>query len=175
MSWSENIIPILRVFINDSNSSAYVYDDARLIDILLVGARYIQHDITFPITYTIDIVNKTITPDPSTDDAFTNFMVVRAACFADFSTFRSHALIDGVTAKLGSASLTVLNRTKAFKDLITIGPCSLYESMQNDYVYGSGQLCKAVMGPFISNTFNPEWLGWWGGSPAGDSRYNYFS
>jgi hypothetical protein len=170
MAWIDSAIAILRVIINDSNSAAYTYSDCRLTDILMVGAMYTKQDIQFSTTYTIDIINKTISPDPSADEIFTNFVVMRSACVCDFSTFRTQALMEGVTARCGPATLSVLNRNKAFKDLLEVGPCASYQTMRQDYIYGGGLLCKAVMSPFIGNNFDPQTLNHY---ESFESRNNY--
>lgn len=155
MAWSDIAIPMLRVIINDS-SSPYTYSDDRLTSILMAAGVLINQDIKFDGTYTVDYVNETITPDPSTDLDFLTFLIIRAACLTDFSTFRTKAVLDGLSAKMGPASLTVSDNLKGFKDLLVLGPCKTYEDMKNDYVFGSGGLCQAVLSPFIGNNFNPE-------------------
>jgi hypothetical protein len=180
MTWQAVSIPILRVLINDANSSAYTYTDERLTDILLVAAIYVQQEIEFDDTYTIDIVGKIITPEPA-NNYFLNFIAMKAACLTDFSTFRTQAMMEGVTARLGPATLTTLNRTKAFKDILSNGPCAFYTGMKTDYICGGGRLCTAIMSPFIGNSFDPEMLNGWAfqtadnSSRGTNSNNSYFS
>jgi len=157
MAWTDVAISTLRVLINDMGTSP-TYDDNTLQQLLVVSALYVKQDITFDTTYTIDITTTGISPDPSTDATFMNFMVMKAACQADFNTFRTKALMEGVSAKLGPAALTIAGNSSAFKTLLSLGPCATYDKMRLDYLYGTGQLCKAILSPFIGNNFDPDSL-----------------
>jgi len=149
---------MLRVLINDL-VSPYTYDDDTLTKILSVSAIYNIQDIDFDVTYTISLAGTPdISPDPSGDSIFTNFMVMKAACQADFSTYRTKALAEGVTARCGPATLAVLGNLRGFKELLTVGPCATYESMKLDYVFGNGQMCRAILSPFVGNNFSVDSL-----------------
>jgi len=156
MAWTDIAIPMLRVLINDLEAIP-VYSDARLTDLLMTAAFFVKQDIVFD-AYTINYVADTISPDPSDDLNFMTFMIIKAACQADFSTYRTKALLEGISAKLGPASLTTGGILKGFKDLLAVGPCKTYETMKNDYIFGSGNLCQAILSPFIGNNFSPEFL-----------------
>jgi len=93
MAWQDITIPMLRVLINDMGATP-TYDDDTMTQLLLVSAMYVIQDVDFDISYSVDIVGQTISPDPSTDVIFTNFIVMKAACQADISTYRTKALID---------------------------------------------------------------------------------
>jgi len=157
MAWQDITIPMLRVLINDMAETP-TYSDDTLTQLILVSSMYVVQDVDFDVAYSIDIVNQTITPDPSPDTIFTNFIVMKAACQADISTYRTKALMDGISARCGPAALSVLGNAKGFKELLTIGPCAAYGAMINDYVFGTGQLCKAILSPFTGNNFDPESL-----------------
>jgi len=153
MSWLTQAISMLRVLINDLETVP-TYSDSRLTTLLMTSSLLVQQDLGF--TYTIDYTAETITPDPINDLNFMTFMIIKAACQADFSTYRTKALLDGITAKLGPASLSTDGTLKGFKDLLAIGPCQTYENMKRDYVFGSGNLAMAILSPFIGNNFNPS-------------------
>jgi hypothetical protein len=169
MAWSDTATTVLRTLINDPDSTSY--SDARLQTVLISCAYLISYEITFDTTYTIDVAAETITPDPSTDATFMNFMIMKAACQTDFSTFRTKALMDGISAKCGPAALSVIGNLKGFKELLTIGPCAAYQTMKQDYVFGNGYICQAILSPFIGSHFDPDSLG----STYVDNRDAYYT
>jgi hypothetical protein len=155
---STNALTMLRVLINDVSSTTYT--DDRLKQMMAVSALYINQDIDFDISYTVDVATPDIIPDPSTDVVYTNFMVMKAACLADLSTYRTKALMEGIAAKCGPAALTVVGNLRGFKELLTMGPCAAYESMKEDYILADGSICRAILTPFTGNNFDPESLGY---------------
>lgn len=157
MTWQDITIPMLRVLIGDMGETP-TYSDDRLIQILLVSAMFVKNEISFSTTYTIDIINETISPDPSTDEVFLTLFVMYAACAADISTYRSKALLDGISARCGPVSMTVNGHSRSFKDLLSMGPCATYAAMKTAYLFDGGQagaFCHAILSPFIGNNFDP--------------------
>ena len=167
MAWQDDMIMMLRVLVSDMSSTP-TYSDGRMEQILVVAAQYVQMELTFDTTYTIDLTGPDISPDPTgiNDDAFVNLTVMKAACITDFSTFRTQALQSGVKTRCGPVILDTLRRIDGFKQLLDVGPCAAYEAMKKDFVFGTGSLCSAILSPFCSNNFNPESLG-------GYSSYQY--
>ena len=175
MAWDITMTTMLRVFINDTESPQ-TYTDDRLKQVLIVAAQYVNMELNFDNTYTITIGAtadaSNISPDPVSlsDDSFTNFTVLKAACIADFSTFRTKALQAGVKAKCGPAVLDTIKHLDGFKELLNNGPCKAYEIAKKNWVFGNGELIKAVLSPFISNSFDPASLamsGGWQGTHRG--------
>lgn len=158
MSWSTTMTTLLRVIINDMDSESYT--DARLQKLLINAAQLVYSEIDTTITYAIDIVNETLSPDPTAadtkDDAFFNLIVLKAACLVDQGQYRTQILLSGLTAKLGPAMLETGRRSDAFKDLINIGACKMYEIARNDFMFGNGNVCRAILSPFVGNDFDPN-------------------
>ena len=69
---------------------------------------------------------------------------------------RTKALLSGIKAKLGPVALETDEHLSGFKLLLEEGPCSTYNKLRMNYVFGSGQLIKAVLSPFISNAFDSQ-------------------
>ena len=157
MAWPDVTIPMLRILINDYDDTNYVYGDDRLIQTLVVAAQLMMHEINFDTTYTISVPLETISPDPSSapDNAFINFMVLKAACFMDQSLFRTKATIAGLKAKMGPAVLETVEHLRGFKDLLTLGPCKAYTMLREEWMFGNAQVVEAVLSPFTSNNFDP--------------------
>lgn len=70
------ILQVLRIIINDLDGDDYV--DTDLQKIIAVAATFVQMELTFDRTYTIDVTSPSISPTP-TDSAFMNFVAMKAA------------------------------------------------------------------------------------------------
>ena len=159
MAWADVMLPMVRILINDYDDANYEYSDDRLIQTLVVSAQLVNQEIDFSTSYTINVPLVTISPDPTTgtvDDAFTNFVVLKAACFMDLSTFRTKAALAGLKAKLGPAVLETMEHLNGFKQLITIGPCAAYATLKNEWMFGNNVVVEAILSPFTSNNFDPQ-------------------
>ena len=160
MSWQNTSLIMLRTLLNDASCSTEKYTDDRLMDLLLTSAYIIRIDINFNTTYTVDVEAYTISPDPigQTDGTeFISFMVLKAACIADEGNFRTSALLQGVSARCGPASITTSNYGGYLKELLTAGPCKSYQTLSDQYnfSYEGKRIIKAVMSPFAANDFDP--------------------
>jgi hypothetical protein len=160
VAWQDEAIPMLRILINDMDTTDLTYSDDRLEQLLVVASRYVLHDLPLDTTYTVSVYARSIDPDPtdevtSDNTMFINMMVLKAACLTDWSTFRAKALLAGVTARCGPGSISVLQNTPGFKELLTLGPCAAYQAMIKDVLFDGGRICHAIMSPFTSNNFDP--------------------
>ena len=160
MSWQNTSLIMLRTLLNDASCSTEKYTDDRLMDLLLTSAYIIRIDINFNTTYTVNVGSQTISPNPEaqTDgDEFISFMVLKAACLTDESNFRTAALLQGVSARCGPATITTSNYGGYLKELLTSGPCKSYQTLSDQYnfSYEGKRIIKAVMSPFAANDFDP--------------------
>ena len=154
MAWDKSWVITLRVLVNDTESTQ-VYSDDRLRQILVVASHYVQEEIDFTTTYSIDIEAITIDPDPVGDKIFTNFCVLKAACITDQSTYRTKALLSGIKARCGPAILETMNHVTGWKDLIDFGPCAAYDKLKKEYLFGNSIAGLAILSPFVSNNYDP--------------------
>lgn len=173
MAFLDDALIIVRNLINDTQAPQ-TYDDNRLQELILTASYLVLTDITsLPNSYTVNISNLLITPDPNSngpDTVFVSFACLRAACLADQSLLRTRAMVAGISAKCGPAILDTMRHMDGFRELITVGPCATYEIMKKDFMFAGGNICQVIMSPFISNTFNPENLG----LMFSDARNSYF-
>lgn len=150
---------MVRILINDMSSTP-TYSDERLQQLIVVAARYVVQEIDFDVTYTVGVSVPSISPDPTSadtlDDVFANFVVLKAACLSDQSLFRTKALMEGITARCGPATLSVLGHLPGFKQLLNEGPCAAYTEFKRQYYLGNARGVRAIMSPFVSNEFNPD-------------------
>ena len=159
-TWQNTSLLMLRTMLNDAGCGESKYSNDRLEDLLITAAYLLPIDVNFNTTYTIDVEAYTISPDPigQTDGTdFISFMVLKAACIADEGNFRTSALLQGVSARCGPASITTANYGAYLKELLTAGPCKSYDNLSNEYnfSYEGKQIIKAVMSPFAANDFDP--------------------
>jgi hypothetical protein len=161
MAWQTSMTLMTRLLIADL-ADPPTYSDTRLQQLILLGARYVQQDVSFSTTYSVNIDSLTLSPDPtdsqSLNDVFTNLVVLKAACIADESTFRTKAVNEGIRTALASADLSVQGNLRGYQILLEEGPCSLYSRMRMEYQIGNTQLVRAVLGPFVGNNFDPRYL-----------------
>ena len=161
MEWHGAMINMLRVLIGDNTySGAYVYTDSRLIETLVVAAMYTAQEIKFATDYTIDVIYSTISPDPyvTSDRTFMNMTALKAACIIDQGTYRTKAVLSGLEAKCGPTTLKTLNHLDGFKELLSMGPCAMFDKLKLDYEFsgdGLNNIIHFVLSPFAGNDFDP--------------------
>ena len=159
-TWQSTSLIMLRTMLNDAGCAGVRYTPQRLEDLLITSAYLLPLEIHFPTTYVVDVEVRTITPDPikQTDgDEFINFMVLKSACIADEGNFRTAALAQGVTARLGPASLQTNSYGQYLGTLLNEGPCKAYNRLVEVYnmSYDGSKIIRAVMSPFVANDYNP--------------------
>jgi hypothetical protein len=161
MYWEIEIPIIVRNLINDLGDTP-TYTDARIIQLSAVAAQYVLGEVNLTTKYTIDIINETITPDPSDpltrDTDFIGFIAMKSACLLDQSTFRTKAALEGIRTALGSANLSVQGNLGGYKTILDQGPCALYEQLTLDHNIGNATAVSAVLSPFVGNNFDPRYL-----------------
>lgn len=150
MCWSETLVIMLRAIIGDLGDTP-TYSDERLETLLMVAASYVLTDLDSS-AYEINITEGTITPNPVEykDTTFINLTVLKAACLADQSTFRTKALLEGIRATAGPASLIIQGNLSGFKQLLEIGPCKAYEDLLNSGT--TATFIRGVLSPFTSDS-----------------------
>lgn len=123
MSWQTEISTITRVWINDLADTP-TYSDARLLQLILVAAKYVKIEVNLKYDYTIDLDFSTITPDPTSikDEDFIAFVSLKSACLLDHSTFRTKAANEGIRASLGPSSLSVGGNLAGYETILKQGP-----------------------------------------------------
>lgn len=160
--WEVEIPVIVRTLINDMGPNPS-YSDDRINQAATVAATYVQQEVNLATTYTIDVVEITISPDPSVtatrDNDFLSFLALRTACLLDQSTFRTKAALEGIKTNLGPANLAVGGHLAGYKTILDQGPCALYQQLTLDYNIGNASAVQAILSPFVGNKFDPAYLG----------------
>jgi len=157
MSWQTELTTMVRTLINDS-IEPYQYSDERIIQTILVAGKYVQFDVVLDHSYAIDVVNLTLSPDPTEDqdEIFLVLASLKAACLVDQGTLRSKAAMEGVRAALGPASLSVAGSAAGWEMILRHGPCKLYDDLVEHWDVSNASAIAAVLSPFSGNKFDPE-------------------
>ena len=156
--WQDEAIPLLRIIINDMDEANYEFSDNRLITTLLGAARYVEQEMMFDNDYVVSFGSQVITPDPADegDDAFINFMVLKAACMIDIGNARVAAMTAGLEAKCGPAVMKTLKQMEGFGTLLSQGSCATYEQLKKEYVFGNVEWARGILSPFSNKNFLPH-------------------
>lgn len=160
MSWQIEIPLIIRTWINDLSDNP-TYSDDRLLQLVPISAQHVLAEIELPVTYEIDIINASITPDPTVsprDIGFIGLVSLKASCMLDQSSFRTKAVSEGIKAALGPASLSVAGNLRGYEVILNQGPCALYDKLKDDYTIGNQQAIHAILSPFVGNKFDSRYL-----------------
>jgi len=157
MSWQIEIPMIVRILIGDLSDSP-VYSDDRLLQTIVVAAKYVQFDIILDHTYQVNIASPELIPDPTVDDdsIFISLVSLKTACIIDQSTLRTKAAMEGIRAALGSASLSIGGSLAGLKMIIDEGPCAAYAELTGHWDVANATAIRAVLSPFVGNKFDPN-------------------
>lgn len=169
MSWQTEMVTIVRYIIGDTGATPE-NTDSSLQSIICIAARFVDQDVDFPNTYAIDVVNVSITPDPTSvgDTAFINLVCLKAACLLARSEQKMRARMgmsikDGPSVIDGRASA---EGTAKWSDTI----CQDYTDAELEYRMGNRTPGAAIIGPYRydgsgyvnsptrSPTYNNEYL-----------------
>ena len=150
--------------LNDAGCDAVKYTPQRLDDLLITAAYLLPLEIHFKNAYVVDVELRTIAPNPidqEDGDEFINPLVLKAACVADEGNFRTAALAQGVSARIGPASLTTSSYGQYLGTLLNEGPCKAYSKLVEVYNmgYDGSKIIRAVMSPFVANDYDPSRVG----------------
>lgn len=172
MAWQEEIRTIVRVLINDV-IEPYEFTDARLEQAITVAAKYVQFDVVLDHSYTVDVVNSTISPDPTldNDEVFISLTSLKAACIFDQATYRTKAALEGVRAALGPAALSVAGNIQGWQNIIEHGACKAYDDLVDHWDISNATVARAILGPFAGNKFDPSFQL---GRTSYDSRNGFY-
>jgi hypothetical protein len=80
-TWQNEMVRIVRHLVDDLDAATY--SDSRLEETVLVSAQMVQLQVTFDKTYTVDVDELLLTPDPTAatrDNAFINLVCLKTAC-----------------------------------------------------------------------------------------------
>jgi len=168
MSWQGEMTTIVRALISDVDPTNYTYSSERLETTILVAAQIVLVEVDFENTYTVDVEQCYLTPDPTDartglatankDDAFINLVSLKTACIIMGSEFKTQGL-NAVRVTDGPSSIDYTAVAANIKYLYEYA-CKTYEEYKFNYAAGNNAVGKAVLSPY---------------SPGSDVIYRYDS
>lgn len=164
---------MVRTLVNDLGDEQ-TYSDERLLQVIVVSAKYVQFDIALEHQYIIDVANPAISPDPTNDNdsIFISLVALKAACIIDQSEYRTKAAMEGIRAALGPASLAIAGQSAAWRTILDKGSCASYEELTSHWDVKDASAIRAVLSPFVGNGFDPRSLNYYNNNPR---QRNFFS
>lgn len=170
--WKSEMPRILRYLINDLDQSAYTYTIDRLQETILVSAQLVQRELTFIQTYSVDVDELELSPDPTEgtrDEPFINLVILKAACLIDHWVFRTQARTAGMMVKDGQSSIDTRDNLKGFETILKEGPCKAYQTAKLEFQFNDNGAGRMVTGAVSSPNI---WTSW-GDSLGYTDRSNY--
>jgi hypothetical protein len=168
MSWQGEMSTIVRHLINDLDSTNYTYTDQRIETSILVSAQIVLSEVDFENTYTVDVEQCYLNPDPTDpttglatvnkDDGFINLVSLKTACLILGSEMKTQSL-NAVRVSDGPSSIDYTAVAANIKYLYEFS-CKQYEEYKFNYAAGSNAVGKAILSPY---------------SPGSDVVYRYDS
>jgi hypothetical protein len=167
MSWQGEITTIVRHLVNDVDPDSYTYSDRRLETAILVSAQIVLSEIDFENTYTVDVEQCVLTPDPTDpatglatankDDGFINLISLKTACLILGSEYKTQSL-NAVRITDGPSSMDFSGVAANLKNMYD-SACKAYEQYKFNLKVGSSSVGKAILSPY---------------SPGADAVYREF-
>ena len=159
--WPTEMVQMLRALINDLDPDNYTYTDSRLTDLLLAAAMVARQEVKFATTYTVTLLGRDISPDPSDpsdkDYNFITMVTLKAACMIDVNDIRQKAQKEGVKAVCGPISAELKSGGKSYDQVLAEGPCDMYAQLKEKINFidpmENAEGFRAILSPFTSNTF----------------------
>ena len=146
MPWKIDLVLMLRSLIGDLDNEKFT--DERLKQILVFGAYNVTNDADFSQTYSVDVGEVTISPDPisNNDTDFTTLTVYKSACILLGSEVKTEAA-NAISIKDGPSAMDLRGVTQnlnlMYKDF-----CAKYESLLKTYQYNNTLVGQAILGPY---------------------------
>ena len=146
MPWNIDLVLMLRSIIGDLDKSKFT--DERLKQILVVGAYNVLNDADFSETYTVNVAEISISPDPisQSDTDFTTLTVYKSACILLGSEVKTEAA-NAISIKDGPSAIDLrgvtANLTNLYNDL-----CAKYDALLKTYQYNNTLVGQAILGPY---------------------------
>lgn len=166
MSWQGEMVTIVRYLVSDTDPLNYTYSNERIETTLLVSAQIVQTEIDFEQTYTIDVEQCYLSPDPTDpstglatankDDAFINLVSLKAAVLITSSELKTYSL-SAISVTDGPSSI---NYTEIATNVRNLHDYALkaYQEYKFNYISGTNSVGKAILSPY---------------GPGGDIAYVY--
>lgn len=157
MAWAEEIIPMVREFIGDTNSAAYRFTDTQLESSIISTSRLVVFDVRpteFVNNYIISVENGVISPDPTAtityDPDFITLLAMKSACVINQGQ-AIKAAGQSIRIKDGSSEIDLKDAFRARWQVAESGWCAAYQKalslFKRDKTLGLGRLVTTPVRP----------------------------
>jgi len=150
MSWQGQMSTMIRHIIGDLDPSNYKYSPYRIETTILVAGQLVTFDVDLRNSYTINVEQCTLLPDPTRDEtrdnAFINLTVLKASCIILGSEIKTEAG-NAIAIKDGPSSID-LRGVSGTLQILYKDICSKYDKLLLDYKSGGTLAGQAVLGPY---------------------------
>lgn len=156
MSWQGEMTTIVRYLVNDVDPSSYTFSDDRIETTILVSAQLVLTEVDFENTYTVDVEQCYLSPDPTDpttglatankDDGFINLVSLKTACIVLGSEMKTHSLTS-IRVSDGPSSVDSTSVAKNLQFLYEHA-CKKYEEYKFNYLAGTNSAGKAILSPY---------------------------
>jgi len=146
MPWKIDLVLMLRSIIGDLDKAKFT--DERIKQILVVGAYNVLNDADFSETYTVNVAEISISPDPisESDTDFSTLTVYKSACILLGSEVKTESA-NAISIKDGPSAIDLrgvtANLTNLYNDL-----CAKYDALLKTYQYNNTLVGQAILGPY---------------------------
>lgn len=129
-TWDQAIPIIVRNLINDTSSTSQQFDDSRIKESIVVAGLIVAQEYSFNTTYSFDMVNTEISPDPIVegDSLAVALFSLKAACLLNINQYQGSVKL-GIKVKDWNTEYDPSVGFKGYQDIITNGPCKSYQSL----------------------------------------------
>lgn len=156
MSWQGEMTTIVRHLVNDVDPAKYTYSDQRLETSILVAAQIVLTEVDFENTYTVDVEQCYLTPDPTDpttglttankDDGFINLVSLKTACIILGSEMKTQSM-NAIRVSDGPSSIDFTAVAANVKFLYEHA-CKRYDEYKFNFAAGNNAVGKAILSPY---------------------------
>lgn len=160
---SDMMILMLRVIIDDIDAESY--SDSKLLKILGASTKIVLSEVRLGTDYTatIDLSTPSLDICPAITDAVCSLIVLKSACLLDQMSLKNNSILEGIRAQCGPMVMQKTSGGQMLSLLIAEGSCRAYRDLKEKIEFydplATGEYVRAVIGPFISNTYLCNYCG----------------
>jgi hypothetical protein len=148
MAWEIEMVQIVRNLIGDVSETSPTYSIPRLQTMILTAGQLLNGSVDFYKSYTIDVDEGILTPDPTTatkDNGFINLVCLKTACIILRSEWRT-ASNSALSVKDGPSTIDGKGIATA-KEALANEMCEAFEDALKQYLMGNSKAGEAIVGP----------------------------
>ena len=153
MSWQISSTLMVRAIIGDMDETNQKYSDSRIQQAVVISGLIASQEYPFATTYTFNIVEPSISPDPSSDSLAMALFTLRAACMLDTNSY-SDTVSNSVNVEDGDTVVKTTDSFGGWRDIIKIGACGSYQKLlQRSLEQASMAAGRAITSPMTHEDF----------------------